>query len=256
MRRRSGAFHGSPVTIALVEDAGALDEARAQGFDLALGLEAAGADLWASLGFRPLPASETACRTVLPAAWPREPAWVAACEEPEARVPGLRVLQPDDLEAVRGIHREQTRDLILRVDRGREDWERILEARRSRARLHGENGPFWVLERGGRVEGYVALEVATPTLRWREHGARTGASGVPVDLFWSALAWARRRGLPRIEGWRMPEALTLGPLYPASERRRRDGIPMILPLTPGLQPGDFGREEDCRLFELDVLENQ
>ena len=253
MRRHSGVLDGRPVTLAVLPDAGALEEARALGCHLALALAEVGSEAWSSLGFRPLPASETACRTVLPAAWPREPAWVAKAEEPESRVPGLRPFAPSDLDAVLEIHHEETRGQVLRLDRGRDGWERILEERLARLRQRGEECPFWVIESRGRVEGYVVLEAAPPTLRWREHGARQGADDCPVDLFWSALAWARRRHLLRIEGWRMPGVLTLGPLYPASERRRKDGIPMLLPLTPDLRPKEFAREEECRIFELDVL---
>ncbi|HEV8703161.1 MAG TPA: hypothetical protein VGV60_17970 [Candidatus Polarisedimenticolia bacterium] len=253
MRRHPGVLDGRPVQIAVLSDAGELEEARALGCHLALALAEAGSEAWRSVGFRALPASETACRTVLPAAWPREPAWVARAEDPESRVPGIRPFAPSDLDAVLEIHHEETRGQVLRLDRGRDDWERILEERLARLRRRGEDCPFWVLERRGRVEGYVVLEAAPPTLRWREHGARRGAKDDLVDLFWSALAWARRHNLPRIEGWRMPGVLTLEPLYPASERRRKDGIPMLLPLAPDLTPGEFAREEDCRIFEIDVL---
>ena len=247
MRRLPGVLSGRPVEIALLADTAEVEGARAQGCHLALGLAARGSGRFSDAGFRPLPASETACRTFLPAAWPREPAWIAAGEEPEAGVPGLRAFLPSDLDAVAEIHSEDMRSQGLRLDRDPRAWERILRARHSTA-------PFWVIERQGRVEGYVVLESAPPTLRWREHGVRPGAEQTAADLFWSALAWARRQGIPRIEGWRMPGALTLGPLYPASERGRKDRIPMLLPLLPQPQPVEFAREEDCRIFELDVLE--
>ncbi|HXU11007.1 MAG TPA: hypothetical protein VN898_03515, partial [Candidatus Binatia bacterium] len=92
MRRRRGVLAGLPIDIALLSDPSELDEAR--DCHLALALEGAGPGPWRPLGFRPLPASETACRTVLPAAWPREPSWIAAGEEPEAGIPGLRPFLP------------------------------------------------------------------------------------------------------------------------------------------------------------------
>lgn len=246
MRRHTGVLAGRPVDIEILADPGDVQEARARGSHLALGLAGPSAGRWIDAGFGPLPASETACRTLLPAAWPKEPAWLAAGEEPEAGVPGLRSFNPSDLDAVAEIHSEEIQGQVLRLDRDRRAWERILGERRTPA-------PFWVIERRGRVEGYVALEAGPPTLRWREHGARPGAGDVAADLFWSALAWARKRGIPRIEGWRMPGALTLGPLYPASERRRKDRIPMLLPLALQPEPVEFAREEDCRVFELDLL---
>lgn len=261
MRLQPGVLDGRPIRIAVLADADPADvavveEARARGCHLALALAPVEPGPWISLGFRPLPASETACRTVLPAAWPREPSWLAAGEGPEAGVAGLRSFRPSDLDAVADIHAEDMRDQVLRLDRDRRDWERILEDRPMPAVPGEERAPFWVIERQGRVEAYVVLESVPPTLRWREHGVRPGAGEDGVDLFWSALAWARRRGLPRIEGWRMPDVLTLGPLYPASERRRKDRIPMLLPLAPGLAAGEFAREKDCRIFELDILEAQ
>ena len=254
MRRHPGDLSGRPVDIALLADAGEVEEARAQGFHLALGLATPGSGRFIDAGFRPLPASETACRTFLPAAWPREPAWIAAGEEPETGVPGLRAFRPSDLDAVTEIHSEEMQGQVLRLDRDRRAWERILGGGAAPSGPPREAASCWVIETRGDIEGYVVLEAAPPTLRWREHGVRPGAEKAAADLFWSALAWARGRGIPRIEGWRMPGALTLGPLYPASERGRKDRIPVLLPLAPQPQPVEFAREEDCRIFELDVLE--
>jgi hypothetical protein len=112
--------------------------------------------------------------------------------------------------------------------------------------------PFWVIERSGRVDAYALLQARRPTLRWREHGARRGAEDLLPDLFWSALGWARGERLQRIEGWRMPDVLTLMPLYPTSNRRRRDNLAMLRTLGPVSQPLNFAREDECRLWELDV----
>ena len=253
MRRRRGVLAGRPIEIALLSDASELEEARARGCHLALALEGAGSGLWRSLGFRPLPASETACRTVLPAAWPREPSWIGAGEEPEAGISGLRPFLPLDLDAVADIHAQDMQGQVLRLDRDRRDWERILEDLRLHAVPAEERAPFWVIERQGRIDGYAVLQAGSPTLRWREHGARKGSEEAAVDLFWGALAWARRRRVPRIEGWWMPGALTQGPLYPASDRRRKDRVPVILPLMQDLLPLGIAREEDCRIFEIDLV---
>lgn len=256
MRRRRGVLAGRPIDIALLSDPSELEEARARGFHLALALEGAGPGPWRPLGFRPLPASETACRTVLPAAWPREPSWIAAGEEPETGISGLRPFIPPDLDAVADIHAQDMQGQILRLDRDRGDWERILEDVRPSAVAGEERAPFWVIEHRGRIDGYAVLQAGSPTLRWREHGARPDAEGAAVDLFWGALAWARRRGIARIEGWWMPGALTLGPVYPASDRRRKDRVPSVLPLVQDLPPLEIAREEDCRIGELDVLGDQ
>lgn len=254
MRRRRGVLAGRPIDIALLSDPSELEEAR--DCHLALALEGAGPGPWRTLGFRPLPASETACRTVLPAAWPREPSWIAAGEEPEAGIPGLRPFLPSDLDAVMDIHAQDVQGQVFRIDRDRRDWERVLEEFRPPAVPGEERAPFWVIERQGRIEGYAVLEAGSPTLRWREHGARRDAEGAAVDLFWGALAWARRRSVARIEGWWMPGALTLGPIYPASDRRRKDRVPVVLPLVRDLPTLDFAREEDCRICEIDVLGDQ
>src|SRR5688572_5763132 len=203
MRRHAGVLAGRPIDIALLDDPGGVEEARAQGCHLALGLAEIGSGRWAAAGFRPLPASETACRTVLPAAWPKEPAWIAAGEEPESGVQGLRGFLPSDLDVVMHIHSEDMRGQVLRLDRDRRALEQVTRDRVPASRQEVA-APFWIIERQGRVEGYVVLEAAPPTLRWREHGVRSGAADAEVDLFWGALAWARKRGIARIEGWRMP----------------------------------------------------
>ena len=119
--------------------------------------------------------------------------------------------------------------------------------------MPAEDAPFWVIERGGRVDAYVLLGAGQPTLRWREHGARRGAEDLLVDLFWSVLAWARGAGLQRIEGWCMPEVLTVQPLYPTSDRSRKGSVPMLRALDPKTPLPDFRREDECRLWELDAI---
>ncbi len=230
----------------------ALEEARASGHEVALTLSGAGRPAGSPHAFRPLPCSEAACRTVLPAPWPKEPAWLRAGEEPVGRVAGLRPGGPDDLDALAEIHAHETAAQRLAIDRDRDAWEQILLARDLLHRAGGADDPFWVIETGGRVDAYVLLEDGEPTVRWREHGARDDASDRLEDLFWSALAWARRRGRKRIEGWFMPGMLTVLPLYPTSDRSRRNNVATLAGLAPAAPAPAFTREDECRLWELDA----
>ena len=224
--------------------AAALEVARVGGHSLALALTSESGGTGALDGFQPLPCSEAACRTVLPVPWPKEPEWLRAGEDPLRSVPGLRPWRRDDLDEVAAIHAETIAAQRLRIDRSPETWGRIVPAR---------DAPFFVIERSGRVDAYVLLGTGRPTARWREHAARGGAEDLLVDLFWSALAWARGAGLQRIEGWCMPEVLTAKPLYPTSDRMRKGRVPMLRTLDPKTPRPDFKREDECRLWELDAL---
>jgi hypothetical protein len=225
--------------------AAAIEQARVAGHTLALVFTTEPGGPGALDGFRALPCSEAACRVVLPAPWPKEPAWLATGEDPLRSVPGLRPGRADDLDEIAAIHAAEGAGQRLRIDRDRGVWEQALLAR--------GDAPFWVIETSGGVEAYILLWAGRPTVRWLEHGARQGAEGLLVDLFWAALAWARGRGLQRIEGWRMPEVLTVAPLYPTSDRSRKNNIPMLRPLAPQAPLPDFRRESECRVWELDAL---
>jgi hypothetical protein len=225
--------------------AAALEEARGTGHTLALTLVTEPGGFGALDGFRALPCSEAACRVVLPARWPKEPAWLAVGEDPLRSVPGLRPGRPADLDEIETIHAAEVAGQRLRIDRDRGAWEHALVTR--------GDAPFWVIDTGGHVDAYVLLGAGQPTLRWLEHGARRGADRLLADLFWAALGWARGRGLQRIEGWRMPEVLTVEPLYPTSDRKRRSNVPMLRALDPEVPLPDFKREDECRLWELDAL---
>jgi len=270
LRSLEGALDGRPVRIAHVEaafplgDTGGpelfaelrdetLRQAHGRGHALAILIPPAGGADLASHGFRALPCSETACRTFLPAPWPKEPAWLRAGESAFGRVPGLRPGRPEDIDDLAAIHTEEIAGQRLRTDRDRGAWEQIFLARGVPGRPGGARDPFWVIERGGRVEAYVLLQALPPMLRWREHGARRGAETLLADLFWSALGRARQERLPRIEGWRMPEVLTLEPLYPTSTRRRKVNLAMLKMLDPVSPAPKLEREDDCRLWELDLV---
>jgi len=235
---------------ALVEQA--LEHARRTGHDLAMLVSKMPQTLYGRLGFRGFPASEVACRSVMPAPWPGEPAWLRAGEDPLGRLPGLRRGGEDDLAAITAIHDGEIAGQRLRIERDAAAWEfNFLKARMPRGRTR-ETDRFWVIERQGRVEAYVLLQAEPPTLRWREHGALPEARALLADLFWCALSLARRRRLERIEGWFMPEVLTLGPLYPASQRDRKTNLVMLRSLDEAGAPPVFAREDECRLWEMDA----
>jgi len=234
----------------LVEQA--LEHARRTGHDLAMLVSKMPQSLYGRLGFRALPASEVACRSVLPAPWPAEPAWLRAGEDPIGHIAGLRPGVEGDVAAIAAIHAGETAGQRLRIERDADSWEfDLLKARMPRGRTR-EMDRFWVIEREGRVDAYVLLQAEPPTLRWREHGALPEARALLADLFWCALSLARRRRLERIEGWLMPEVLTLGPLYPASQRDRKTNLVMLRPLDEAGPPAVFAREVECRLWELDA----
>ncbi len=236
---------------ALVEVA--IERTRGAGHAVAMLVSKIPQTLYGRLGFVPLPASEIACRSVMPAPWPGEPAWSRAGEDPLGRIPGLRPGGEGDLAAIAVIHAAETERQRLRVDRDPDAWNfNLMKARMPRGRAQ-EPDRFWVIERRGRVEAYVLLQAEPPTLRWREHGALEEARDRLADLFWCALSVARRRRLERLEGWFMPEALTLGTLYPASRRSRKTNLVMLRPLEPAAAPPVFAREDECRLWELDSL---
>lgn len=227
-------------------------ETAAAGHDLALVVSPTGEEPYARHRFEAVPCSEAACRTVLPAPWPKEPPWLREGTDPFASVPGLRHGRTDDIEALAEIHAEETAPQRLCIERPREQWEQIFLTRDLVARLLGVEVPFFVIERERRVVAYVLLQAGTPTLRWREHGARKDAGDLLRDLFWAALAWARGKGLRRIEGWCLPDVLTVLPLYPTSDRRRAGDIVMLKRLDPVGRGPHFAREEECRLWELDA----
>ncbi len=231
----------------------ALEEARRAGHDLAMLVSSITQSLYGRAGFGPLPASETACRTAMPAPWPKEPAWLRAGDDPLDRIAGLRRGGEDDLAAIAAIHAQETAQQRLRIERDPAAWEfALMKAGMPRGRGRDEDR-FWVIERGGRVQAYVLLQAEPPTLRWREHGALPDARDLLADLFWCALSLARRRRLDRIEGWHVPGILTLGPLYPASQRRRKTDRVMLRSLDPALRVPAFANEDECRLWELDAL---
>jgi hypothetical protein len=258
-----GTLDGRKVRVARVAAAGpneeileaALEAAKRAGHLLALALSSGTPSPALLRGFQALPCSEAACRTVLPVAWPKEPLWLSDGKDPLANVAGLRLFRPDDLDDVTAIHEETVAGQRLRIDRDQSAWRRILRARERPRQPAQEEDSFLVIERNGRVEAYVVLEGGRPTLRWREHGARAGAVDLLADLFWAVLARARASGLQRIEGWCMPEVLTTAPLYPTSDRARKSKIVMLRSLETPADPPAFASENECRIWELDLLQS-
>ncbi len=259
LRAVPGSLDGRPVRIALlvaarVPEAAVLDRARAAGCALALVVAEEGRTSWERLGFRVLPATESACRARMPVPWPREPGWLARGGDPLREVPGLRAFRPADLPSLVEMHAAAQATQRLRIERDRAAWEAILEGlHERRAASAGADDPIWIIEQETAVAAYAVLEAVPPVLRWREHGARAGHEEWLLDLFWAALARARLRGLKRIEGWSLPPALTATPIYPTSHRRRAVPAVMVRSLDPGLGPPAFGGEEECRICELDGI---
>jgi GNAT superfamily N-acetyltransferase len=231
----------------------ALACARDRGHDLALLLSEIGGAYYERLGFRALPAQEAACMAFLPVPWPREPPWIGAGGDPLREIAGLRPGRPEDLESLVAVRDEATRGQRFRLLRGRRRWEHLLFQADLETRHRRDGADHrWVVERNGAVLAYAILKEGKGRLLWKEHGARLGSEGVLIDLFWAALALARRLGVGRIDAWHLPVAVTDGPLYPIARRPRREPVPMLRPLGADPLPSLAGVEE-CRISWLDAF---
>jgi len=231
----------------------ALEGERRAGCALALLIAAGDAGRFDAQRFAVLPATEAACMSRMPAPWPGEPAWVEAAD-PFQAVPGLRPALVGDLAAIAAIHEAMIRDQRLRIARDRADWEAILAIGESDpSRRDPHDTLVWVIESGGVVAAYLVLRESPGSLRWREHGTMPGAADLAATLFWSALAWSRRRSLPRLEGWLLPPEVTARPLYPVARRTRSAPVLLLRPLDPALASLSLTREEECRIWELDLF---
>lgn len=231
----------------------ALATARSEGHAVALLVSEIGEAFYARQGFRCLPSTETACRSLLPVQWPKEPAWLKSGET-SAELEGLRAFRPGDLDALIRIHDFTTDGGRFAIQRDRPAWRQILLKMELRHRLRREaEDRLFVIDRGSGVEAYAILRATSGTLRWREHGARRGSEERLVDLFWSAIAWARREGMERLEGWFLPAAVTDTSIYPVARRRRAEPVVMIRALDRGIELPEFSREEDCQVWELDAF---
>jgi len=230
-----------------------LARARARGHDLGLLLSEIGGAYYERLGFSALPAQEAACMAFLPVPWPKEPSWVGD-GDPLTAVEGLRPHRPEDIDALVEIHQEATRGQRFRLLRDRLRWEHLLHQADLETRLRRDGADHrWVVERGGVVRAYLILKAGKGTLLWKEHGARLGAEEILVDLFWGALALARRLGVGRIDAWNLPATVTNGPLYPIARRPQRHPVPMVRPFGDALRLPSFSAAEECRVSWLDVF---
>ena len=243
---------------ALVE--AALADARGTGASLALLMSEIGPDLYLRSGFEVIPALEAGCLPYLPVPWAGEPAWLREEREPAEAVPGLRPLEARDLEALVAIHDEASRGQRFRLRRDRPAWEQaLLRAGLRRRLLGGQDDEVLVIEgdpRGAgasKVLAYVVLREVPGGLEWREHGARFGAEERLIDLFWTAIARARRAGVNRIDAWQFPAIVTTRRLYPIAVRPLREPAIMLRRLDPSLPPPVFGGPEECRLSWLDLF---
>ena len=242
---------GKGYAAALVE--GALVQARDSGHDLALLMSEIGGEYYARLGFTALPAQEAACLVFLPVPWPKEPAWVAE-GDPFAQVEGLRPYAEADRDAVIGLREIATAGQRFHLRRDRAAWDQALFKATLGQGLRSD-GPLriWVVERRGAVRAYVVLKESRAGLIWREHGADAGDAACLVDLFWAALAHARRRNLGRIDAWQLPDAIAEQRLYPVARRPLRDPVIMARALHPFRPLPGFKAPEECRLSWLDLF---
>ena len=241
---------GSKAPPAGVEQA--LNDARSEGCALALVVSTMAAAGALPAGFVLLPASETACYARMPVPWPKEPKWVEAGELEEA-VPGLRPARPADLEGVAAIHDASTAAQRFRILRDRPIWDRLLRAPKARGSASGgRSARVEVIEKGSTAVAYAVLVETPAALVVKEHGAAAGESDRLVDLFWVALARARRAGLLRLEGWHFPPAVAAKGLYPVARRARASPALLLRSLDPALDLPTFTVEDECRVGALDL----
>lgn len=238
----------------------ALTIARAGGAEVALLMSEIGPGLYLRSGFEEIPALEAGCLPYLPAPWPGEPAWLREERTPETAIAGLRPFDPGDLDALVAIHEEAGRGQRFRLHRDGPAWEQaILRAALLKRFLGGLDDRILVIEAPAREGGaakvlaYVVLREASGGLEWREHGARLGAEERLVDLFWTAIARARRLGVNRIDAWQFPAIVTTRRLYPIAVRPLREPAIMLRRLDPDLPAFAFGGPEECRLSWLDLF---
>ncbi|HUD71343.1 MAG TPA: GNAT family N-acetyltransferase [Dongiaceae bacterium] len=249
---------GRGVARALVD--AALPLARAAGADLALLMSEIGPDLYLRSGFETIPALESGCLPFLPVPWAGEPAWLRADRDPGASVPGLRPFEPADLDALVAIHEEAGRGQRFRLRRDPPAWEQtFLRSTLRRRFLRGQDDQVLVIEaerRDGaasKVLAYAVLREVPGGLEWREHGARLGAEERLVDLFWTAIAQARRRGVNRIDAWQFPAIVTTRRVYPIAVRPLKEPSIMLRRLDPEMPPLAFDGPEECRVSWLDLF---
>jgi GNAT superfamily N-acetyltransferase len=266
-----GTLDGRAITIAGVGAVFTLEEARGRGFgrtmvDAALSIAAAGGASLALLmseigpalylrsGFEEIPALEAGCLPYLPAPWAGEPAWLREGRDPAASLAGFRPFEPADLDALVAIREEAGRGQRFRLRRDRPAWEQALLRSELRRRfLGGHDDQVIVIEAAGRVIAYAVLREVPGGLEWREHGARFGAEDRLVDLFWAAIARARRMGVNRIDAWQFPAVVTTRRLYPIAVRPLCSPAIMLRRLDPAIPPLLFGGPEECRLSWLDLF---
>jgi GNAT superfamily N-acetyltransferase len=233
----------------------ALDAARRDGCGLALVHSTIGEEWFARLGFARLPAGEASCVTSLPAPWPGEPPWVGGADPPGG-VPGLRAAGPADVVALAGLD-AACGGAPFRLIRDRAAWERALGAidrggRDPGAPASGGGGTaIWMIEEGGDPVAYAVVRESGRALRWLGHGARPEAGHRLADLFWAAIALARRRGLSRLEGWHLPAGAGGRTLYPIARRQRRSPLLLARLLDPGLSLAGLDTPGDCPVSEMD-----
>lgn len=234
---------------ALVESV--LDRARHERSGLALLLSDIGAGCFMRLGFTLLPGWEASCVTTLPAPWPGEPEWVREAAPPLG-VPGLRPGGPGDVETLMRLHAGYESAAPFRIIRERRSWEEILSPADGRRRP-GDNDPMaiWILDDAAGPVAYAVLRARSGVMRWLEHGARPGGERRLGDLFWAAIAAARRRSLNRLEGWTLPAGEAGETLYPIARRARRRPLLMARVLDAGITLSGLRAGTDCRFGELD-----
>jgi hypothetical protein len=150
------------------------------------------------------------------------------------------------------LHAQSGVGAPFRLTRDRAAWEQILlkiDAGR-RLRREGETA-VWMIEDGEGPAAYAVLRDSPGVVRWLEHGARPGGERRVDDLFWAAIARARRRGMKRLEGWSLPGGPAGEALYPIARRARSRPLLMARGLDPQLTLFGLHSEADCRIGELD-----
>jgi GNAT superfamily N-acetyltransferase len=210
--RRRG--HASEMIRAVIEQAGA------RGDLAALLFSDVGTKIYASLGFRDIPAEEAWGRLDRKA--PGPPAgWV------------LRPMAPADLELARQVRDDECGGRPFAVLRDREHWEYLYERSRNFfARLDGSDlsRRFTLAMQDGNRAGYLVAVESGDVWVVREAGAVGGDPERLAAVLRAGANDARSRGMRRVYGWIPREVSTLVPEWRLTFKKRERAIPMLLRL--------------------------
>lgn len=202
----------------------ALAAAAGEGASLALLFSDIGEAYYRSMGFRTLPAEEQSA-SLRHAAGFDDRHWL------------LRPMEDRDLDDVVRAHDAFVRGRPFGIVRDAEHWQFLLtRSARFFARLCDDRVEqrFRIATHRGKFAGYLMTSEGRGEWNVREIGAAGGDPGRMVDVLRAGAAEARRSRLRRFTGWLPPEVVEELRGWRVRVRARRQAVPMVRSLEPGL----------------------